>query len=203
MAIKLYHCAHARSMRCVWTLEEMGLDYELVTLEFPPRAHHKDYKQVNPLGTVPCLIDGDAWMTESGAICHYLVDCYGPTPLRVAPDEPDYPLWLDWLHRSDATLTFPQTLVFRYRDLEPEERQVPQVVEDYRIWFLARLRVLEAALETRDYLCAGRFTIADIAIVWALHFAGRIGIGEAFTPNIQAYWDRTTARPAFARAAAL
>ena len=73
---------------------------------------------------------------------------------------------------------------------------------DYPHW-LGRLRVLEAALESRDYLCSGRFTIADIAIVWALHFAGRIGIGEAFTPNIQAYWDRTTARPAFARAAAL
>ncbi|MDE0406750.1 MAG: glutathione S-transferase family protein, partial [Alphaproteobacteria bacterium] len=38
MAITLYHCAQARSMRCVWTLEEMGLDYELVTLEFPPRV---------------------------------------------------------------------------------------------------------------------------------------------------------------------
>ena len=133
-------------MRCVWTLEEMGLDYELVTLEFPPRVHRKDYKQVNPLGTVPCLTDGDVWMTASGAICHYLVDRYGPTPLRVAAHEPDYPLWPDWLHRSDETLTFPQTLVFRYRDLEPEERQVPQVVEDYRLWFLGRLRVLEAAL---------------------------------------------------------
>ena len=70
--MKLYHCHGARSLRCVWALEEMGLDYELVTLQVPPRVFDKSYREVNPLGTVPCLIDGDGTMTESAGICEYL-----------------------------------------------------------------------------------------------------------------------------------
>ena len=65
MTFKLYHCHQARSMRPLWTLEEMGLDYELISLKFPPRVHHKDYKSINPLGTIPCFIDGGVVMTES------------------------------------------------------------------------------------------------------------------------------------------
>ena len=36
--IKLYHCSDARSLRPLWALEEMGLEYELINMEFPPRA---------------------------------------------------------------------------------------------------------------------------------------------------------------------
>ena len=198
--MKLYHCNQARSMRCVWALEEMGLDYELVSLQFPPRVFHKDYKEVNPLGTVPTFIDGDVTMTESAGICEYLGVKYGPTPLAVTPDEADYGAYLNWLHRSDATLTFPQTLILRYAMFEPEERRSPQVAEDYRIWFLARWRAVETALEARDYLCAERFTMADICVGYALHLARNIGIEEAFTPNVTRWWERVTAREGYQRA---
>ncbi len=197
VVVKLYHCQGARSLRCVWALEEMGLDYELVTLKFPPRVFDKTYKDVNPLGTVPCLIDGDVMMTESAGICEYLGVKYGPTPLAVTPDEKDYGAYLNWLHRSDATLTFPQTLVFRYSALEPEERRQPQVVEDYKKWFLGRWRSVEAALETSDYLCADRFTMADICVAYALYFANTLGIEEAMTPNVEKWWARLSARKAF------
>ena len=190
-------------MRPLWTLEEMGLDYDLVTLEFPPRVHHKDFKQINPLGTVPCMVDGNVVMTESAGISQYLVDKYGPSDLSVKRDEPDYGDYLNWSHRSDATLTFPQTLVLRYSKLEPEERRNPQVVEDYRKWFLARLRCVEAATAESDYLCAGRFSVADICVGFALQLAGNLGIEEAFTPNISKWWNRLTDRPAFQRANAL
>ncbi|WP_395076916.1 glutathione S-transferase family protein [Hyphococcus sp.] len=200
--VKLYHCQGARSLRCVWALEEMGLDYELVTLKFPPRVFDKTYKEINPLGTVPCLIDGDVMMTESAGICEYLGVKYGPTPLAVTPDEKDYGAYLNWLHRSDATLTFPQTLVFRYSALEPEGRRQPQVVEDYRKWFLGRWRSVEAALENRDYLCAERFTMADICVAYALYFANTLGIEEAMTPNVKGWWGRLSAREAFQGASA-
>ena len=200
MPITLYHSRHSRSVRCVWVLEEMGLDYELVTLKFPPRVHHKEFKAINPLGTVPCLVDGELVLTESCGIVQYLVERYGPTPLAVGPDEADYGAYLNWLHRADATLTFPLALVFRYRDLEAPERRSPQVAEDYRRWFLGRLRSVEAATAEREYLCADRFTAADICVAYALHFARRLGLDEAFTPNLEAWWERVTARPAFAEA---
>lgn len=200
MTMTLYHCTRARSMRPLWTLLEMGLDHELVTLPFPPRVLQKSYLQINPLGTVPCLVDGEVVMTESAAICQYLVERYGPSDLAVRPDEPDYGAYLNWLHRSDATLTFPQTLVLRYTRLEPEERRNPQVAADYRKWFLARMRCVEEATATRTYLCANRFTIADIAITYAIVLAQSLDIQEVFTPNVKRYWDGITQRPAFQRA---
>ena len=200
MTIQLYHCTQARSMRPLWALEEMGLPYELHVMQFPPRVFHKDYKEINPLGTIPCMIDGDVVMTESAGICQYLADVYGPTPLGVTPEEPEYGTYLNWLHRSDATLTFPQTLVLRYSQLEPEERRVPQVVEDYKAWFLGRLKSVERGLEGRDYLCGERFTMADVAVGYALLLASNLGMAEEFTPNIKAYFARLQERPAYQRA---
>jgi len=107
MTIKLYHCQGARSLRPLWTLEEMGLEYELISLPFPPRYLQKEYLKINPLGTVPCLLDGEVNMTESAGICQYLVDCHGPTELGLTPSHAEYGSYLNWLHRSDATLTFP------------------------------------------------------------------------------------------------
>lgn len=201
MTLKLYHCSNARSMRCVWALEEMGLDYELVTLPFPPRVFAKDYKKINPLGTIPALIDGPAMLTESVAICQYIADRYGPTPLAVAIDEPEYGAYLNWMYRADATLTFPLTITFRYSALEPEERRLPQAAEDYRGWFLGRWNSVEERLQVREYLCADRFTMADICVGYALHFARTLGVEEAMTPAVTGWWERISARAAFRKAA--
>jgi glutathione S-transferase len=118
----------------------------------------------------------------------------------VKPDEPDYGAYLNWLHRSDATLTFPQTLFLRYTILEPEERRIPQAAEDYRKWFLARARSIEEATATREFLCADRFTIADICVSYAIHLALTLKIDEVLTPNIAKYWEGISARPAYKRA---
>ena len=203
MTIKLYHCKNSRSIRPLWTLKEMELDYELVGMDFPPRFTYPGYKEINPLGTVPYLIDGKVHMSESTAMCQYFVDCYGPDSIGLNRDEPDYAAYLNWLHRSDATLTFPQTLVYRYTQLEPEERRNPQVAEDYKKWFLARMRCVESALEDQDYLCAQRFTIADISVGFAIHFALQLGITEVLTPHVEAYWARISARPAYQYAASV
>ena len=202
--ITLYHCREARSLRPLWTLEEMGLPYQPVLLPFPPRVLAKEFLKLNPLGTVPFLLDGDARMSESTGICLYLTARYGPTPLALASDEADYAAFLNWLFFSDATLTFPQTIVLRYRQLEPVERRAGQAADDYEKWFYGRLRTVEAALADREWLCGGRFTIADVAIAYALHLAEAVvGLGGGFGPRVRAYLERARARPAFLRAAAV
>lgn len=103
------------------------------------------------------------------------------------------------MYRSDATLTFPQTIFLRYTQLEPEETRNPKVADDYRKWFLARMRSVETALEGKEYLCSGRFTIADICVGYAVMLALSLSIDEVLTPNIKAWWDRISARPAFER----
>jgi glutathione S-transferase len=200
--IILYHCLSARSFRPLWMLEEMQLPYELKILPFPPRALAKEYFEVNPLGTIPFLIDGETRMSESAAICEYLGVRHGPTPLAVTPDEPDYGRYLNFVHFGEATLTFPQTLVLRYSRLEPEERRQPQVVEDYARWFLGRLRAVDARVEAQETLAAGRFTAADISVGYALMLADTLGLSAQFTPQTAAYWQRLQQRSGFRRAIA-
>ncbi len=197
--MKLYHCKGARSLRPLWTLEEMGLDYELETMPFPPRFLREGYTGINPVGTVPYFVDGETEMTESAGIAQYLVEVYGPTDLALKPGDKEYGVWLNWIHRSDATLTFPQTIVLRYTQLEPEERRLKQAAEDYTQWFFARLRTVEAALDGHDYLCADRFTAADICVGFSLYLADTLGFKGGFKPNTAAYYERLCARPAFQR----
>ena len=206
--ITLYHCADARSLRVLWTLEELGLPYDLRLLPFPPRVAARDYLAINPLGTVPLLLDGETRMTESAAICQFLAARHGPTPLAVAPDEPAYGAYLNWLSFGEATLTVPLTLVLRYGRLEPAARRLPQIVEDYGRWFLARLRAVEAALAAGPTdgadatLCAGRFTAADISVGYALLLAIQVGLGPRLPERVAAYWARLKQRDAYGRAIA-
>ena len=200
--ITLHHCMSARSFRPLWTLEEIGKPYELKMLPFPPRALARPFLDINPLGTVPALFDGPVRMTESAAICQYLAAQFSPGGLDVAIGEPDFGAYLNYLHFGEATLTFPQTLVLRYCHFEAPERRQPQVAEDYAKWFLARLRTLEPLLAGQKFLCAQRFTAADVSVGYALLLAQHLGLHQRFTPSVQAYWQRLQAREGYRRAMA-
>ncbi len=197
----LWHCHDSRSLRPLWTLEEMGIDYDVVSMQFPPRYFEPGYKEINVLGTVPYFVDGDTHMTESSGICHYLIERYAQQSpakeLRLEPSHPEYGDYINWLYHSDATLLFPQTIVIRYTQFEPEERRSPQVAEDYRQWYHARLRKLDAHMESRTWLVADRFTIADIAVGYALYFGETQGLAKDYSPQVLAYLERLKARPAF------
>ena len=193
--IKIWATQGSRAIRPIWTAEEMGLDYELTMMPFPPRVFMKEYLDVNMLGTIPYLTDGEVKMTESVAMAQYLVEKYGPTDLRVSSDEPDYPSYLNWLFHSDATLTFPQTVVLRYKLQEPGVADA--AVDGYSRWFVSRLKLLETTLEDREYLCSDRFTIADICVSYAITLADSLGIEQAFKPNIKRWTDMLFERAAY------
>jgi glutathione S-transferase len=160
----------------------------------------RDYLAINPLGTIPLLLDGETRMTESAAICQYLATRDGPSPLAVQPDEPAYGAFLNFLHFGEATLTFPQTIVFRYSRLEPQERRLPQAVEDYARWFYGRLRAVEPIVSRTPYICADRFTVADISVGYACMFADANGLGERLPQSVRYYWEGLKQREGFARA---
>lgn len=193
--IELWHCPDARSFRALWALEEMGLPYHLHLLPFPPRVRAPEYLQVNPLGTIPALIDGETFMTESAAIVQYLATRHGPSDLAVPQDDPAYGAWLNWLHFGEATLTFPQTIVLRYGTFE--RGKADAAAKDYAKWFLSRLKHVDRALANGDWLCAGRFTGADISVGYALLLANHLKLLDQASPAIAAYWGRLKARPAF------
>jgi glutathione S-transferase len=200
--IALWHCVDARSFRALWTLEEIGLPYRLEILPFPPRFLARDYLKINPLGTVPLMIDGDVRMTESAAICQYLADRYAGPPLAVRPDESCYADYLNALHFGEATLTFPQTIILRYGRFEPPDRRLPQAVADYRRWTLGRLKGLDGLMGGAGFVAASRFTVADISIAYALMLLEITGLFDQAPASLQAYYCRLRERPAFQRAKA-
>ncbi len=196
----LHHCAGARSFRCLWAAEEVGMDIDLKLWPFPPRVFAKQFKDINPLGTIPAWEENGHLLTESAAICQRIA---AGSELEVRQGEADYLPYLNWLHRSDATLTFPLTIVLRYTRLEPEERKLPQAVEDYKGFFMGRARSIEEALsDGRLWLVANRFTIADICVGYAVHLSAGFGFDTELGPLTQAWYARLKDRPAFHRALA-
>ncbi|MGA0597706.1 glutathione S-transferase family protein [Enterovirga sp. CN4-39] len=200
--MRLWHCVDARSFRVLWALEELGLDYELILLGFPPRVRDRRIFEVNPLGTVPAFEAGRTVMTESSAICEWLAEQHPASRLSVATDEPARAEYLNWLHQADTTLTFPQAVHLRYAYLETEDRRLPQAAEDYRRWFLGRLKLLSSALASRDYVCAGRFTMADIAVSYALSLSEDLGLDADLPGVVRAYLRHVTDRDGWRRAKA-
>src|SRR6185436_4931711 len=98
----LYHSLAARSFRPLWTLEELSMAYELRMQPFPPRILNRDYLAINPPGTVPAFLAGEVRMTESAAICQYLADQDPEGRLRIAPADPAYATYLNYLHFGEA-----------------------------------------------------------------------------------------------------
>lgn len=194
----LYHCADARSLRCLWAALETGIDIDLRILPFPPRAFAPDYRPVNPLMTVPGWVEDGRLMTESAAICERIAE---GTPLEVRRDEPDYWDYRNWLHRSDATLTFPLAIMLRYTRVEAPERRLRQAVDDYKAFFGGRAKSIEAALgDGREWLVAGRFTIADIVIGYAAFLATTLKADDVLGEATKAWLARCMARDGFVRA---
>lgn len=197
----LYTCARSRGLRATWAAEEAGAAIDLRILPFPPRYLAPEYMAINPLGTVPMLVDGETQMTESCAIAHYLATREGHTPLAIAPGEPDYGAYLDYTYHADATITFPQTVYMRFVLFE-KDKGLQEAGHAYAKWFHKRLIKIEQRLEAREYLCADRFTVADICVGYALILAQSVGLDEGVPESLKAYRERLTARPAYQRALA-
>ena len=195
----LYTCARSRGLRATWAAEEVGVDIDLKVLPFPPRYLAPQYLEINPLGTGPLLVDGDSRLTESCAIAHYLATKDGVTDLAIAPGEPDYAEYCDFTYHADATITFPQTVYMRFAIFE-KEKGWSEAGEAYAKWFEKRLVKLEQRLEGREYLCADRFTVADICCGYALILAQSVGLDDRVPEPLKAYRERLTSREAYKRA---
>ncbi|HEX4112002.1 MAG TPA: glutathione S-transferase N-terminal domain-containing protein [Stellaceae bacterium] len=75
--MKLYEFAPTRSMRVRWTLQELEIDFEAVTVNMLTGEHKSPaFLEINPAGKLPVLVDGDLTLTESVAIVLYLGEKY-------------------------------------------------------------------------------------------------------------------------------
>jgi glutathione S-transferase len=204
--VTVYSAPNTRAIRVIWVLEEIGAKAEIKSMPYPPRQHAPDYFAVNPTGLVPLLIDGEVRLSESMAICDYLATKHG-SPLVVPTNDPERPQFLQWLWYGESTLMTPLSRLNIVRQVERQfERKggpgVDALIAGARDHVAERLKMLEQRLEGRDFLAAGRLTLADISVSYPLHLVGLLGVDDLLGPRAVAYHERLRARPAYQRAVA-
>jgi glutathione S-transferase len=198
----VYHAKNTRSMRVLWTLEELGAKAVIKSLPFPPSKLQPDYLTVNPTGTVPTLVDGSVRLTESMAICEYLAAKHDSS-LLVGSADPARIEFVQWLWYGESTLMTPLSRIATVSRLQRKGADIDAVIEDARNNAGVRLGALERRLEGRDFLVAGRLTLADISAGYPLHLVGLFGIDRMLGPRSAAYRERLRSRPAYQRAIAV
>ena len=194
--LKLYHCAETRSMRSLWLLNELQVAFELIEMPFDLSVMRSaEYLSVHPLGRVPCLVDGDFRLFESGAIAEYLCERFPQSGLGRLAGNPERYEWLQWIHYGETIAVHAAALVQQRFFIAAAERSaVVAKLEGRRLE--KAIQVLEPPLTDREYLLHSGFSAADIGIGYSLHLADRLVALEKF-PAVSRYLQRLRERPAF------
>jgi glutathione S-transferase len=198
--ITLYHSPRSRSTRSLWLLNELGLEFELVTMPLDLKIlRAPEYLAVHPLGRVPCLIDGDRTIFESGAISQYLCEVYdgdGSRGLQRPPGHPERFELLQWVHYAETIAVHGASLMQqRVFIAEPERSPAVQNLESRRL--AKAVGVVDRHLnDGRPCLLASGFSAADTNVGYSVALA-RSFLGLDAFPNARAYLERLEQRPAF------
>jgi glutathione S-transferase len=198
--MKLYFAPKTRSTRPRWMLEELGIPYELVTVDLSKGEHKRpDYLRVHPMGSVPALEDDGQAVFESAAILQHLADRHPEKGLAPAVGTAARGEYYAWMMFCMATLEPALATVASHTHFLPEAERVPSEAERGRKRFAELARMLEEKLRGRDFLVGDGFTAADVLLASILGWARGSGLLADF-PGLQAYVQRHMARPAAQRA---
>jgi glutathione S-transferase len=183
-------------MRSLWLLNELQIPFELIEMPFDLSVMRSaDYLAVHPLGRVPCLVDGDFRLFESGAIAEYLCERFPDSGLGRLERDPERYEWLQWIHYCETMAVHAAALVQQRFFIAVADRSpVIAKLEGRRLE--KSVQVLEAQLIGRDYLLRTGFSAADIGVGYSLHLADRL-IELAKFPNVARYLERLRSRAAF------
>jgi glutathione S-transferase len=199
--ITIHHSPLSRSMRVVWFCEEMGLDYQLETVEmFSAAMQRPEYLAVNPLGKVPAIEDDGFVLWETSAILQYLDAKYGGGRLIPPLDTPAGALATQWLGYGENPLTVIMGEIAAHSGPMPEDRRIPALVERGQQIAPTLVHVVEQALGEQEWILGDNFSAADIMLVFGLMIADHLGYVNDDSPRVRTYLDRAMARPAFQRA---
>ena len=190
----LYTNPRSRGRIARWMLEEVGQPYRTEILDFATTMKAPAYLAINPMGKVPALRHGDAVVTETAAICAYLADAFPQTGLAPPPGDrlrAPYYRWMFFTAGPMEAATSNKALGFTV----PPEREGMMGYGSYD----RAMKVLEDAVSRADYLVGGKFTAADVYVGSQIGFGLMFGTLEK-RPAFQQYWQRLSARPAYARA---
>jgi glutathione S-transferase len=194
----IHHLGVSQSDRVVWLMEELGLPYEMVWHRrgadnlAPP-----SYLALHPAATAPVVQDGDRMLCESAAILETICHKYAGGKLTVSPDQPNYYDYLYWMHFNNNALgLFFARLALGTQDPNPNSERMTGLIQRRENGYA---RFMEQTLAASPFLAGPEFTCADIMSVFNLvSFPSFRGRGDI--PNVRAYLERITKRPAYIKA---
>ncbi|GGC89371.1 glutathione S-transferase family protein [Halopseudomonas salina] len=199
--ITLHHLNQSRSKRIIWMLEELGVEYQLVSYQRDKvtRRAPEALKAINPLGRSPVIEDGDLVICESGAIIDYLVSRYGADIFAPPANTPAHARYVQWLHFAEGTAAFPLIALYL---LSADNSQKCFLGGFCKEQMTDVLTLANTELTDKTYLMGDQFTGADVLNSFVFEKIGETrGLGEY--PNLEVYMQRIMARPAAQKAEAL
>ncbi len=194
--IRLHHCHQSRSMRVLWLLNELGVDFETVVISFDKTLRSSEYLSLNPAGRVPALEINGEKLWESGAIMQVLCEQFPGSGLGREPGDSERSEWLIWLHFAETISQHSAALTQQHIALYDDAMRSPIVmqIEAKRIGIC--YGAIEQRLEDRDFLLDGGFSAADIAVGQAVYMAQHFTRMESHK-NLPDWYQRLCKRPAF------
>jgi glutathione S-transferase len=200
MTLKIWGVARSRAFRTLWMAAELGLDYELVKVDFAEGGTRRpEFLAINPNGHVPVVDDGGFRLWESMAINLYLAKKYGGDgalyPLRL---EDEARAW-QWSFWGMTEVERPALNVLLNR-IGPADRRDAAAADEAERSLAAPLAVLDAVLSANPYLLGERFTVADLNVASILSWARQARVDLSPFAKAEAWLKACHDRPA-ARAA--
>jgi glutathione S-transferase len=193
--IKLFHAKGSRSVRIIWLFEELGMDYQLDTVE--RGKPNKAFGEASIFAKIPAIQDGDITLTESVAIIQYILQKYGGGGLQPSVDSDDYAMYLQWLNFGESTLIQPIVEILVNTMFRSEENRHQYSIDSGIQSFKKIAQSLDPVLSQQNYLLGSQFSAADIYLfmltTWLEPSRGQPAIHEF--PNVQRIADAVMLRP--------
>ena len=160
--ITLYGIEWSRANYVLFTLAELGLDYQHVKINpFKEEKNAPEYLKLNPLAQVPTLVDGDLVLTEVMAINFYLSRKYGAEKLWVNRLEDEAQIY-KWTFFAVTQMEPACVDLILHRKALDEKDRNPDIIHSAEKKLMKPLEVLNTYLVGKDFLVTNQFTIADI-----------------------------------------
>ena len=203
--MKLYGFAPTRSLRALWGLKELGLEFEFIPVNLQAGENRRpEFLALNPAGKVPVLVDGDLVLTESAAIVLYLAEKYPEKMLMPTRLEQRAQVYR-WVMFAMTELEQPLWRMAKHTFLYPEHKRLPLDIDLAREDFTAMAAVLERHMQGRRYIVGDHVTVADCVTAYLMDWANEHHLLDGL-PNLKAYlqrmYQRTTAPQRIAEALA-
>jgi glutathione S-transferase len=190
MALTLYGSPRSRTMRTLWMLAELRLEFTHIPLEWDdPTLKTAGFLALNPAGAIPTLVDDGVVVAESMAINLHLAKRHGDGTLYPADPQAEAEVWR-WSLWAQGQLEPWVQRDARLAALRVDIGAATQA-EIFR-----SLAILEQALVRRPWLAADHFTVADLNVAGVLSPSRAAGMDLSACPRVTQWLARCYGRPA-------